>query len=163
MLGTSASGLCAPAGCTAASDYPVAYCCALALSSEELAACMASIDILSWYSVAMLRPLPAGDLLKMLHQKVRTVPSVGTGQALKVCRLQGRKQDFSRLVTRVYLEEKQKSESAQHFANQLEALKSMSVVVADTGEPQLVKKYKPQDCTTNPRYVHRLAVQAEHY
>lgn len=30
-------------------------------------------------------------------------------------------------------------------------LKSMSVVVADTGEPELVKKFKPVDCTTNPR------------
>lgn len=39
------------------------------------------------------------------------------------------------------------------FANQLEALKSMSLVVADTGEPDLVKKYKPVDCTTNPRYL----------
>jgi hypothetical protein len=28
-------------------------------------------------------------------------------------------------------------------ANQLEALKAMSVVVADTGEPALVKAYKP--------------------
>ncbi len=37
------------------------------------------------------------------------------------------------------------------FKNQLEALKSMSVVVADTGEMDLVKKYAPQDCTTNPR------------
>ncbi len=27
----------------------------------------------------------------------------------------------------------------------------MSTVVADTGEPDLVKKYKPIDCTTNPR------------
>lgn len=41
----------------------------------------------------------------------------------------------------------------QTFKNQLEALKSMSVVVADTGEPALVKKYRPQDCTTNPRCV----------
>lgn len=31
-------------------------------------------------------------------------------------------------------------------------LKSMSVVVADTGEPELVKKFKPVDCTTNPRW-----------
>lgn len=34
-------------------------------------------------------------------------------------------------------------------------LKSMSVVVADTGEPELVKKFKPVDCTTNPRYLER--------
>jgi hypothetical protein len=41
-----------------------------------------------------------------------------------------------------YVEEKQKGESVAN--NQLEALKSMSVVVADTGKPELVKKYKPQ-------------------
>jgi hypothetical protein len=43
---------------------------------------------------------------------------------------------------RAYVEEKQKGESVA--TNQLEALKSMSVVVADTGKPELVKKYKPQ-------------------
>mmetsp|Transcript_26344 Transcript_26344/g.67049 ORF Transcript_26344/g.67049 Transcript_26344/m.67049 type:complete len:367 (-) Transcript_26344:545-1645(-) len=39
------------------------------------------------------------------------------------------------------------------YKNQLEALKSMSVVVADTGDVELVKKYKPRDCTTNPSLV----------
>lgn len=48
------------------------------------------------------------------------------------------------------------------FANQLEALKSMSVVVADTGEPSLVKKYKPVDCTTNPSLVYK-AVQSPEF
>jgi hypothetical protein len=43
---------------------------------------------------------------------------------------------------RAYVEEKQQGESVA--TNQLEALKSMSVVVADTGKPELVKKYKPQ-------------------
>ena len=35
--------------------------------------------------------------------------------------------------------------------NQLEAISAMSTVVADTGETALVQKYRPQDCTTNPR------------
>lgn len=48
------------------------------------------------------------------------------------------------------------------FANQLEALKSMSVVVADTGETNLVKQYKPVDCTTNPSLVYK-AVQLPEY
>jgi hypothetical protein len=64
---------------------------------------------------------------------------------------------------RAYLEEKQAAACtsstssamsvphAQRSYNQLEALKAMSVVVADTGEVELVKKYRPQDCTTNPR------------
>lgn len=37
--------------------------------------------------------------------------------------------------------------------NQLEALKQMSKVVADTGEIEAIKRYKPYDCTTNPRWV----------
>lgn len=42
--------------------------------------------------------------------------------------------------------------SVQSKVTQLETLRSMSTVVADTGEIDLVKKYKPIDCTTNPRY-----------
>lgn len=52
---------------------------------------------------------------------------------------------------RAYLEEKQAPQAPRTAYNQLEALKAMSVVVADTGEVELVKKYKPVDCTTNPR------------
>lgn len=65
---------------------------------------------------------------------------------------------------RAYVEEKQKGESSVVGAgtNQLEALKTMSVVVADTGKPQLVKKYKPQDCTTNPSLCYQ-AVQDPEY
>ena len=62
-------------------------------------------------------------------------------------------------VVRAYVEERQKPDVKHHapqqqahaFKNQLEALKSMSVVVADSGEIDLVKKYHPVDCTTNPR------------
>ncbi|MEO1023998.1 MAG: transaldolase [Pseudomonadota bacterium] len=35
----------------------------------------------------------------------------------------------------------------------LEQLKEMTVIVADTGDPALVRKHKPQDCTTNPSLV----------
>ena len=35
--------------------------------------------------------------------------------------------------------------------NQLDALKTMSTVVADTGEIESIRSYKPIDCTTNPR------------
>lgn len=34
--------------------------------------------------------------------------------------------------------------------NQLAALKQMSKVVADSGDIELVKRYRPHDCTTNP-------------
>jgi len=40
--------------------------------------------------------------------------------------------------------------SSLDFSNQLEALKSMSTVVADTAEVGAIKEWGPQDCTTNP-------------
>lgn len=36
--------------------------------------------------------------------------------------------------------------------NQLDALKTMSTIVADTGEIESIRSFKPIDCTTNPRY-----------
>ena len=36
--------------------------------------------------------------------------------------------------------------------NQLDALKQYSLVVADTGEIESIRQYRPVDCTTNPRY-----------
>ncbi len=37
--------------------------------------------------------------------------------------------------------------------NQLESLKKMTVVVADTGDIEAIKKYQPQDATTNPSLI----------
>lgn len=37
--------------------------------------------------------------------------------------------------------------------NQLEALKSMTVIVADTGDIEAIQKYQPQDATTNPSLI----------
>eukprot|EP01024_Parvocaulis_polyphysoides_P072858 TRINITY_DN930_c0_g1_i6.p1 TRINITY_DN930_c0_g1~~TRINITY_DN930_c0_g1_i6.p1 ORF type:complete len:368 (+),score=59.58 TRINITY_DN930_c0_g1_i6:675-1778(+) len=48
------------------------------------------------------------------------------------------------------------------FSNQLDALKSMSTVVADTGDIELIRKYEPVDCTTNPSLVLK-AVQMPEY
>lgn len=70
----------------------------------------------------------------------------------------------ARLVVRAYYVEEKKAPApdvvfhhpaSPKFKNQLEALKSMSVVVADSGEIELVRKYHPQDCTTNPRSGHQ--------
>ncbi|GIL43842.1 hypothetical protein Vafri_1433 [Volvox africanus] len=75
------------------------------------------------------------------------------------------------ISARAYIEEKAppggpfaKPPSVVH-KNQLDALKSMSVVVADTGELNLVKKYHPQDCTTNPSLVYKALSMTEnrHY
>lgn len=45
---------------------------------------------------------------------------------------------------------------------QLQSLRQMSTVVADTGEIDLVKKYKPIDCTTNPSLVLKAVQQPEY-
>lgn len=81
-----------------------------------------------------------------LHAKAQG--RAATGHALRAARP-------ARLAVvrpQAYLEEKTKAaHKGAAFKNQLEALKSMSVVVADSGEMALVKKFSPQDCTTNPR------------
>ena len=41
--------------------------------------------------------------------------------------------------------------------NKLEQLKKMTVVVADTGDIEAIKKYQPQDCTTNPSLILKAA------
>lgn len=38
----------------------------------------------------------------------------------------------------------------------------MSTVVADSGEVELVQRYRPQDCTTNPSLVYKAMARPEH-
>jgi len=46
--------------------------------------------------------------------------------------------------------------------SKLDQLKEYTVIVADTGELEAIKKYKPQDATTNPSLVLK-AIQGNHY
>src|SRR5436189_2475416 len=46
--------------------------------------------------------------------------------------------------------------------NQLEQLKKFTVIVADTGDFQSIKNYKPRDATTNPSLIYA-ATQKEQY
>src|SRR3954463_4703282 len=46
--------------------------------------------------------------------------------------------------------------------NQLEQLKKWTVVVADTGDFQSIKEFKPRDATTNPSLIYA-ATQKEQY
>lgn len=39
------------------------------------------------------------------------------------------------------------------MANLLDQLKEMTVVVADTGDLEAIKKYTPRDATTNPSLI----------
>lgn len=43
------------------------------------------------------------------------------------------------------------------FENQLDMLSSLTTVVADTGEVDAIKKYQPQDATTNPSLIYKAA------
>lgn len=43
------------------------------------------------------------------------------------------------------------------MTNKLDQLKTMSLVVADTGEINAIRKYQPQDATTNPSLLYKVA------
>ena len=46
--------------------------------------------------------------------------------------------------------------------NQLEQLKQLTTVVADTGDFESMKAYKPQDATTNPSLILQAAAKPEY-
>ena len=48
------------------------------------------------------------------------------------------------------------------MANQLAQLKSMTTVVADTGDIQAIQQYQPQDATTNPSLIFKAAQMPEY-
>ena len=48
------------------------------------------------------------------------------------------------------------------MSSKLEQLKKYTVVVADTGEVMSIKKYSPQDCTTNPSLIYKAAARPEY-
>ena len=48
---------------------------------------------------------------------------------------------------------KQKTDSR----NQFEQLKDLTTIVADTGDIEAIKKFKPQDATTNPSLIFKAA------
>lgn len=47
------------------------------------------------------------------------------------------------------------------MTSKLDQLKSMTVVVADTGDMRMVEQFKPEDCTTNPTLILRAAEQPD--
>lgn len=48
------------------------------------------------------------------------------------------------------------------MSNKLEQLRKLTTVVADTGEIDAIKKYQPEDATTNPSLILK-AAQIEEY
>ena len=45
----------------------------------------------------------------------------------------------------------------------LDALKDLSVIVADTGDIASIEQYKPTDATTNPSLIYKAAVMPEYH
>jgi transaldolase len=48
------------------------------------------------------------------------------------------------------------------MTNQYEQLKAFTIVVADTGEVEAIKRLKPQDATTNPSLIYKAALLPEY-
>ena len=48
------------------------------------------------------------------------------------------------------------------MASQIEQLKNLTTVVADTGDVNSIKKFSPQDATTNPSLIYKAAVMPEY-
>ncbi len=48
------------------------------------------------------------------------------------------------------------------MSNKLEQLRKLTTVVADTGEIDAIKKYQPEDATTNPSLILKAAQIAEY-
>jgi transaldolase len=48
------------------------------------------------------------------------------------------------------------------MSNQYEQLKEYTIVVADTGEVDAIKRLQPQDATTNPSLIYKAATMPEY-
>lgn len=48
------------------------------------------------------------------------------------------------------------------MANQVEQLKELTVIVADTGDVDSIKRLKPQDATTNPSLIYKAATMSQY-
>ena len=48
------------------------------------------------------------------------------------------------------------------MTNQLDQLKEHTIVVCDTGDFNAIKKFKPQDATTNPSLIYKAAQMDEY-
>jgi hypothetical protein len=56
----------------------------------------------------------------------------------------------------------EEGDSSSSSKSSLEALKGLSVIVADTGDIKSIEQYKPTDATTNPSLIYKAAVMPEY-
>jgi transaldolase len=48
------------------------------------------------------------------------------------------------------------------MTSQIEQLKALTTVVCDTGDVNAIKKFSPQDATTNPSLIYKAAVMKDY-
>lgn len=48
------------------------------------------------------------------------------------------------------------------MTSQVDQLKKLTTVVADTGDVNAIKKYSPQDATTNPSLIYKAAMMSDY-
>jgi transaldolase len=48
------------------------------------------------------------------------------------------------------------------MTSQIDQLKKLTTVVCDTGDVNAIKKFSPQDATTNPSLIYKAAVMSEY-
>lgn len=48
------------------------------------------------------------------------------------------------------------------MTSQVDQLKKLTTVVADTGDVNAIKKYSPQDATTNPSLIYKAAMMPDY-
>src|SRR5919202_1884453 len=65
-------------------------------------------------------------------------------------------------MTTATLEKEQAKTAASGQQSQLEQLRKFTIVVADTGDFETIKEFKPRDATTNPSLIYS-ATQKEKY
>eukprot|EP01083_Nonionella_stella_P001867 5363_1 len=54
-------------------------------------------------------------------------------------------------------DQQQPSTKKQRIENQFDKLKNLTTIVADTGDIEAIRKFKPQDATTNPSLIYKAA------
>ena len=94
-----------------------------------------------------------------IHRHTARIQTVRSTRCARPLRCRSPRSTVARAVAQ---EQTPQQAGTKEAENQLEALKAVSLVVADTGEIESIRSYKPVDCTTNPSLVLK-AVQNPQY
>merc|ERR1712156_1005523 len=60
-------------------------------------------------------------------------------------------------ATTITMTEGEQPSKKQKVENQFDKLKALTTIVADTGDIEAIRKFKPQDATTNPSLIFKAA------